>query len=573
MAVAPCTTTTQTCQFHFAGLIGLPAPNDWEVPPDQTIPLVLSNLVYETLCSTYRCLQRIIVPFAPTTPPSVPANLSYTAFPADDLHSYFLEHDTGITQFLSAITSAHVEMPNCFGELILPSTLQETNIDLNFDTMPAAVSPVHHHDLTFSSSTHSHSPSLSSSSVYSISHEVNFDLEMAYQGDEEAARRLLFPSPNQTYYPQSSAVQPQQTLYTGQQTSLPSDNQSWMSLPIFSQQQNTYTDTLPPNGIYPAYDTNPFTAGGGVIPPTPQATETPSFFNVLPSQPQQNYLITNSSHAPSYSSHESNSTSNPSLSRSCSPAQLTYPASVNTFPSSTAAPNYTTHLISTAQPIHPSQSQSQIQLSQSYNSNSLHSCGILVPPTSPSAPQAWRCAYPNCSSRALFTRGCDLRKHYNRHSKHLFCRVKGCPQSEPRVSESVGSSSNPGRPGGTGNVVLGGGFSSKKDRARHEAKHNPRILCEWVGENGERCGRRFSRVDNMKDHVRRIHRKGQEQRQGRSGQSGPDFQQELGGSGQAGRRRKRVEEALEEEEEDDDLDEETVAAMSMSPLQTKTRRQ
>jgi hypothetical protein len=65
---------------------------------------------------------------------------------------------------------------------------------------------------------------------------------------------------------------------------------------------------------------------------------------------------------------------------------------------------------------------------------------------------------------------------------------------------------------------LGGGFSSKKDRARHEAKHNPRILCEWVGEAGERCGRRFSRVDNMKDHVRRIHRKGQMEGPGLSGE-------------------------------------------------------
>ena len=65
-----------------------------------------------------------------------------------------------------------------------------------------------------------------------------------------------------------------------------------------------------------------------------------------------------------------------------------------------------------------------------------------------------------------------------------------------------------------GGVITTGGFSSKKDRARHEAKHNPRILCEWVGEGGERCGRRFSRVDNMKDHMRRIHRKGQQEQAG-----------------------------------------------------------
>lgn len=97
----------------------------------------------------------------------------------------------------------------------------------------------------------------------------------------------------------------------------------------------------------------------------------------------------------------------------------------------------------------------------------------------PAGEGVWRCAYPACTSQAIFRRGCDLRKHFNRHRKHLFCRHEGCPQSKQ------------------------GGFSSKKDRARHEAKHNPGIACEWDG-----CGRVFSRVDNMKDHVRRIHRRG-----------------------------------------------------------------
>lgn len=97
----------------------------------------------------------------------------------------------------------------------------------------------------------------------------------------------------------------------------------------------------------------------------------------------------------------------------------------------------------------------------------------------PAGDGVWRCAHPGCTSQALFRRGCDLRKHFNRHRKHLFCRHEGCPQSKQ------------------------GGFSSKKDRARHEAKHNPGIVCEWDG-----CGRVFSRVDNMKDHVRRIHRRG-----------------------------------------------------------------
>ena len=81
---------------------------------------------------------------------------------------------------------------------------------------------------------------------------------------------------------------------------------------------------------------------------------------------------------------------------------------------------------------------------------------------------SWSCAWPGCTSRARFTRACDLRKHYNRHSKTLFCRHNGCPQSREA------------------------GFSNKKDRARHETKHNPRIKCKWEG-----CGRLFGRLDNM----------------------------------------------------------------------------
>lgn len=112
------------------------------------------------------------------------------------------------------------------------------------------------------------------------------------------------------------------------------------------------------------------------------------------------------------------------------------------------------------------------------NASDLRNYGI------PTGDGNWRCAYPGCSSQASFRRGCDLRKHYNRHRKYLFCRYEGCPQS----AQNALSSQN--------------GFSSKKDRARHEAKHNPGVICEWEG-----CGKVFSRVDNMKDHVRRIHRK------------------------------------------------------------------
>ena len=92
--------------------------------------------------------------------------------------------------------------------------------------------------------------------------------------------------------------------------------------------------------------------------------------------------------------------------------------------------------------------------------------------------RGWRCRHPGCTSSLVFTRGCDLRKHFRRHTKSLLCRHEDCPQSTE------------------------GGFSSKKDRDRHEHKHKPGIPCQWEG-----CGRVFSRVDNMRDHVRRIHRK------------------------------------------------------------------
>ena len=110
----------------------------------------------------------------------------------------------------------------------------------------------------------------------------------------------------------------------------------------------------------------------------------------------------------------------------------------------------------------------------SSNSGDLQNYGVLNDDQ-----RTWRCAYPGCASKAVFSRACDLRKHFNRHSKNFFCRHDGCPQATE------------------------GGFSSKKDRTRHEAKHNPGVSCEWEG-----CERIFSRVDNMKDHMRRIHKKG-----------------------------------------------------------------
>lgn len=143
-------------------------------------------------------------------------------------------------------------------------------------------------------------------------------------------------------------------------------------------------------------------------------------------------------------------------------------------------------------------SGSDISRSSSPNPAELHNFGYPLPDgcvycslihisegqdllTFPLNRRSWRCAHPGCTSPAVFTRGCDLRKHFRRHTKSLFCRHEDCPQSTE------------------------GGFSSKKDRDRHEAKHRPGVPCQWEG-----CERLFSRVDNMKDHMRRIHRKSSE---------------------------------------------------------------
>ncbi|KIW00391.1 uncharacterized protein PV09_08100 [Verruconis gallopava] len=121
----------------------------------------------------------------------------------------------------------------------------------------------------------------------------------------------------------------------------------------------------------------------------------------------------------------------------------------------------------------PDASESGFSRSSSPSNADMNQYGYL------NAQGTWSCNYPGCTSRAVFTRGCDLRKHHKRHTKSFFCRYPGCSQS------------------------TGGGFSSKKDLARHEAKHNPGVVCEWDG-----CDRVFSRVDNMRDHVKRIHLKG-----------------------------------------------------------------
>ncbi|WQF85306.1 Putative Zinc finger C2H2-type [Colletotrichum destructivum] len=96
------------------------------------------------------------------------------------------------------------------------------------------------------------------------------------------------------------------------------------------------------------------------------------------------------------------------------------------------------------------------------------------------------CTFPGCSSKVLFVRRCDLAKHYRQHIERFFCRIAGCQMSEASSKSAE-------------NSRMSVGFSSKKDRLRHEQKHNPAIPCEH-------CDRIFSREDNLRDHVRRRHR-------------------------------------------------------------------
>lgn len=166
----------------------------------------------------------------------------------------------------------------------------------------------------------------------------------------------------------------------------------------------------------------------------------PFDFNSAPGTLPSNHHLTASpsfTHVSHHSSH-SHRSSISSLSRSCSPsASSSYPQTTR------------------------GHSGDQFALRGSLRSNStssntsLHAYGIpvhevplLLPstslsPQSGSQGQAWRCAYPGCTSRATFTRGCDLRKHYNRHSKHLFCRVEGCPQSEAAAAGRAKSTEQP----------------------------------------------------------------------------------------------------------------------------------
>nr|BAA83724.1 transcription factor TRI6 [Fusarium sporotrichioides] len=107
----------------------------------------------------------------------------------------------------------------------------------------------------------------------------------------------------------------------------------------------------------------------------------------------------------------------------------------------------------------------------------------------PSFTKPSKCPFPGCKSTTIFESGRDFRRHYRQHFKRFFCRYPECSQSTQDILE-VGTK----------------GFATRKDRARHESKHKPTVRCPWHDQEGQQCLRVFSRVDNMRDHYRRIHK-------------------------------------------------------------------
>jgi len=313
--------------------------------------------------------------------------------------------------------------------------------------------------------------------------------DIAYDAEDDN-QQLFFLHPSESHMFTNPTSAQKLALFPANMAYQSFDQSSWLGYDPYLSQADMfpYSSVEASSGMY-SYVTPASTIS---TPPVPQEIiGAPFNFNepIARSQDTCNFIFTNPPQGRRHQSSVAPSTISESdvSSRSCSP-NLSLQAGSDS--RSVRRPSTVSHRSSSA---------------------ALHAYGIPVRSSESTTVQAWTCAYPNCTSRAVFARGCDLRKHYNRHSKHLFCRVKGCPQSEDAcIAAAQQQAIQAGDDASdTSKLVSSGGFSSKKDRARHEAKHNPGIKCEWRGPNGEECGRLFSRMDNMKDHVRRIHNKGQ----------------------------------------------------------------
>lgn len=318
--------------------------------------------------------------------------------------------------------------------------------------------------------------------------------DTTYDTEEDSQQMFFVSAPEAQFFTNGNTTPLQNTaLYS---TSMPYSSYEPSSWASYAPYANTttmfpYTSNDSSSAMYTSYDMTQ--APTNVIPPIPQGVTGGSSYDFnAPISRQQD----SSDHLRAFST---------SSIRPHSPAAPST-TSVSGVSSRSCSPNLSMQALPESQ-----RSRRPSLLPQRSSSSSLHAYGIPIRSPGTTAVQAWRCAFPNCTSRAVFTRGCDLRKHYNRHSKHLFCRIDGCPQSEAAcISVAQQQAIQMGlEASDQSKLAVSGGFSSKKDRARHEAKHNPGIKCEWKGANGEECGRLFSRMDNMKDHVRRIHNKGQ----------------------------------------------------------------
>lgn len=100
------------------------------------------------------------------------------------------------------------------------------------------------------------------------------------------------------------------------------------------------------------------------------------------------------------------------------------------------------------------------------------------PPPAPEPIQnpdsTWACPQPGCTHPG-HKRRCDARKHYKSHTKPYACRVKGCEYRS----------------------------SNAKDRERHYDTRHAKTGHPACPARG--CGALKSRVDNMRDHIRRKH--------------------------------------------------------------------
>ena len=105
---------------------------------------------------------------------------------------------------------------------------------------------------------------------------------------------------------------------------------------------------------------------------------------------------------------------------------------------------------------------------------------------------SWQCKYPGCSSKARFRRGCDLRKHYRRHTKDRTDRLKHKRKNASELSEdkivSNDASANQNPPCNTLYVKnLPIDTSEDELKAIFSKQRGYKRLCFRIKQNGPMC--------------------------------------------------------------------------------------